>query len=266
MKRWMTACLAALLVGSVVAQDPAPAGGEAKVAYNKLVADLAAAEAGFQAAFEKLQASDAWKAAAEKKDRRKMRKLYDELEAVDVADFLVRAFDHAEAFQGDDAAAFYSWIVVSAKEAGDIEEAAGKLSKHLASERLIKVAETGHALWRGLGQEEGCEWLGKLAAANKHPMIRAWAFYWKNYPVMNPRDGEPDADALAAAQKEMAIAEKLAAGTSLGDMIAAPRFEKERLQIGMAVPDIEGKDTDGVAFKLSDYRGKVVLLDFWGFW
>jgi len=43
-------------------------------------------------------------------------------------------------------------------------------------------------------------------------------------------------------------------------------FEIERLQIGMLAPDIEGADLDGVAFKLSDYRGKVVVLDFWGHW
>jgi hypothetical protein len=30
--------------------------------------------------------------------------------------------------------------------------------------------------------------------------------------------------------------------------------------------EITGKDTDGVPFKLSDYRGKVVVLDFWGDW
>ena len=30
--------------------------------------------------------------------------------------------------------------------------------------------------------------------------------------------------------------------------------------------EIEGTDQDGVAFKLSDYRGKVVVLDFWGDW
>ena len=30
--------------------------------------------------------------------------------------------------------------------------------------------------------------------------------------------------------------------------------------------EIAGTDQDGVAFKLSDYRGKVVLLDFWGNW
>jgi hypothetical protein len=31
-------------------------------------------------------------------------------------------------------------------------------------------------------------------------------------------------------------------------------------------PEIEGIDMDGQKFKLSDYRGKVVVLDFWGNW
>jgi hypothetical protein len=43
-------------------------------------------------------------------------------------------------------------------------------------------------------------------------------------------------------------------------------FEIEHLQVGCTAPDIVAKDVDGVDFKLSDYRGKVVLLDFWGFW
>ena len=30
--------------------------------------------------------------------------------------------------------------------------------------------------------------------------------------------------------------------------------------------DIEGIDLDGEAFKLSDYQGKVIFLDFWGDW
>jgi len=38
------------------------------------------------------------------------------------------------------------------------------------------------------------------------------------------------------------------------------------LRVGMVVPDIKGPDLDGKEFKLSDYRGKVVLLDFWGNW
>jgi hypothetical protein len=37
-------------------------------------------------------------------------------------------------------------------------------------------------------------------------------------------------------------------------------------RVGKEVPEISGTDLDEKAFKLSDYRGKVVLLDFWGFW
>ncbi|MBL8822774.1 MAG: hypothetical protein JNJ77_09325 [Planctomycetia bacterium] len=36
--------------------------------------------------------------------------------------------------------------------------------------------------------------------------------------------------------------------------------------IGKVVQEISGEDLDGVPFKISDYRGKVILLDFWGHW
>jgi len=36
--------------------------------------------------------------------------------------------------------------------------------------------------------------------------------------------------------------------------------------VGQVAPEIDGDDLDGVRFKLSDYRGKVVVLDFWGNW
>jgi hypothetical protein len=36
--------------------------------------------------------------------------------------------------------------------------------------------------------------------------------------------------------------------------------------IGKPAPEIEWEDIDGKPFKLSDYKGKVVLLDFWGNW
>ena len=36
--------------------------------------------------------------------------------------------------------------------------------------------------------------------------------------------------------------------------------------IGQLAPEIRGIDTDGIAFKLSDYRGKVVVLSFFGVW
>ena len=38
------------------------------------------------------------------------------------------------------------------------------------------------------------------------------------------------------------------------------------LAIGKVAPEISGVDVEGRKFKLSDYRGKVVVLDFWGDW
>ncbi len=51
-------------------------------------------------------------------------------------------------------------------------------------------------------------------------------------------------------------------------LVAASRAasELQNLTIGKVAPEIEGVDVDGKKFKLSDYRGKVVVLDFWGDW
>lgn len=52
----------------------------------------------------------------------------------------------------------------------------------------------------------------------------------------------------------------------IAKMAEGALFEIERLAVGATAPDIEGEDLDGKAFKLSEYRGKVVMLDFWGDW
>ena len=54
--------------------------------------------------------------------------------------------------------------------------------------------------------------------------------------------------------------------TTLGRAADAELFELRRLAVGKTAPDIEGEDTDGKRLKLSDYRGKVVVLVFWGTW
>jgi cytochrome oxidase Cu insertion factor (SCO1/SenC/PrrC family) len=38
------------------------------------------------------------------------------------------------------------------------------------------------------------------------------------------------------------------------------------VMLDRAAPEIQGDDVDGQPMKLSDFRGKVVLLDFWGNW
>jgi hypothetical protein len=53
---------------------------------------------------------------------------------------------------------------------------------------------------------------------------------------------------------------------TVAEAVEKDLFEIRHLALGRAAPEITGPDADGKAFKLSDYRGRVVLLDFWGQW
>jgi hypothetical protein len=53
------------------------------------------------------------------------------------------------------------------------------------------------------------------------------------------------------------------------DLTAAARVqlvELRHLAVGKPAMEIEGEDVEGQPFKLSDYRGKVIMLSFWGHW
>jgi hypothetical protein len=55
---------------------------------------------------------------------------------------------------------------------------------------------------------------------------------------------------------------KFRSGT-LGQVAKSELYAIRQLGVGKVAPETEGKDQDGNPFKLSDYRGKVVLLYFW---
>ena len=50
---------------------------------------------------------------------------------------------------------------------------------------------------------------------------------------------------------------------TVGSVAKRELFDIRHLSVGKPVPDVEGEDQDGQKFKISDYKGKVVLLDFW---
>jgi peroxiredoxin len=56
------------------------------------------------------------------------------------------------------------------------------------------------------------------------------------------------------------------ATTTLGEEANTELFELRNLRIGKPAPNIAAEDLAGTSFKLSDYRGKVVLLVFWASW
>ena len=75
---------------------------------------------------------------------------------------------------------------------------------------------------------------------------------------------DASAEAINAGLEDLRQAAKY--GGLWGTRAEGMLFKRERLQIGMVAPDIVGPDIDGVEFRLSDYRGKVVVIDFWGDW
>ncbi|MEE2843363.1 MAG: TlpA disulfide reductase family protein [Planctomycetota bacterium] len=52
----------------------------------------------------------------------------------------------------------------------------------------------------------------------------------------------------------------------LGPLANIQEFKLAHLSVGGVAPEITGKDIFGKPLKLSDFRGKIVLLDFWGDW
>jgi hypothetical protein len=84
--------------------------------------------------------------------------------------------------------------------------------------------------------------------------------------VLEPlsRSGLADAPARRKALLERLVKEH--GDTPEGLRAKAALNGEVNLAIGNVAPDFTTKDADGVEFKLSDYRGKVVVLDFWGFW
>ena len=138
------------------------------------------------------------------------------------------------------------------------------LDDHMASEKLpgIRTTLTLGAFY--LGDDTVREALGRIIDESPHPVVQAAFLFTRGALVVRARDSTAEQRAAAAADLERAI--ELGAGSPYADLAKAAKFELEHLQVGRPAPEIEGEDLDGVPFKLSDYRGKVVVLDFWGDW
>ncbi len=57
-----------------------------------------------------------------------------------------------------------------------------------------------------------------------------------------------------------------AESATLGDLAEADLFKLRSLEIGRKAPEIDAGDIEGKPRKLSDYRGKVVVVSFWATW
>lgn len=128
-----------------------------------------------------------------------------------------------------------------------------------------------HEIWRTLAPnaiyffgKDPSDALATLLAKTPFDEVRAWVCYGKARTKLRSKSTPPKERRAARAEFDRIVRDY--PDTIPAMQIAAPQFRKQHLQVGMAAPDIEGVDLDGKAFRLSDYRGKVVLLDFWGDW
>jgi thiol-disulfide isomerase/thioredoxin len=67
-------------------------------------------------------------------------------------------------------------------------------------------------------------------------------------------------------QEREALERALARKRTCGEVAAARLDEMHHVAVGQPAPEIDGVDMEGKPLKLSDYRGKVVALVFWGSW
>src|SRR5262245_3447748 len=113
--------------------------------------------------------------------------------------------------------------------------------------------------------------LQRLDLCQEQPeLAREFAgLYGKEYLAELLRQDRPKAfqeiEAVLTQAAEKYGAVKLPGGDTVAERAQAELFGIRNLSVGKQAPDIEGEDQDGKRFKLSDYRGKVVLLDFWSY-
>jgi thiol-disulfide isomerase/thioredoxin len=113
--------------------------------------------------------------------------------------------------------------------------------------------------------------LGRIELCREQPELakQFGALYGKEYIAdLMRQDGEKvikEVEAVFEQATEKYGDVKLPGGDTVAERVKAELFEIRNLRVGKQAPDIEGEDQDGKRFKLSDYRGKVVLLDFWSF-
>jgi hypothetical protein len=114
-------------------------------------------------------------------------------------------------------------------------------------------------------QAETVRWLKQ----DKENAAQARQFYGPEHTeALQAKD--PDALARQAESLFEAVIEKFGdVSYRRDDLAKAARselYEIRNLGIGKTAPEITGEDLNGRPMKLSDYKGKVVVLDFWGDW
>ncbi len=244
--------LLASLTGGVAAQDL----GRAR--YQALVDDYVEAAQDYLSERRKVFASTQYKQLRKARDSSGMRKLT--ASVVNPAETFAQQFmELAKAHEGKAIEAdCLVWVVLHARNDLELGRRAvqGVIDRHINTKAAWALSINWFRVMP-IMLNETTEVFRTIAERSEHAEAVAEALWAQKRLASGDRN--------LIAKLEARIREEAPDSTPALRLLGK-EFRKSRLQTGMAAPDIVGKDIDGHTFKLSDYRGKVVVLDFWGDW
>ncbi|MEW6250913.1 MAG: hypothetical protein AB1716_09720 [Planctomycetota bacterium] len=111
----------------------------------------------------------------------------------------------------------------------------------------------------------------RVLAVNRDRQAQASALFYKALILLQRNYVLPLSPAQREEHRHRALEylhriERDYADLETAKLVAGHIYEAEHLQIGMVAPEIIGTDADGRELRLSHFRGRVVLLIFWGLW
>ena len=110
------------------------------------------------------------------------------------------------------------------------------------------------------------DFLTRLSSQSPHRDVKGFATFTLAIHQAAALDGPNKAEEAKAVTLLKRVVNQYGdvkvAETTLGTVIGPILYDVEHLTIGKKSPDVKGKDFDGHNIKLSDFRGKVVVLDF----
>jgi hypothetical protein len=164
------------------------------------------------------------------------------------------------------------WVVEQARSGPNVDKAMDMLVKdHIESTKLAGVCDVLSYSTSPSAQK----YLETIMEKSPHHEVQGQACY-SLADYLKTRAGRTseakDADKITKSSEKLfeRVIEKYDnikyGDSTLGETAKGDLFEIRNLAIGKVAPQIEGEDINGKKLRLSDYRGKVVVLDFWGNW
>ncbi|MFH0945122.1 MAG: hypothetical protein V2A76_07985 [Planctomycetota bacterium] len=185
--------------------------------------------------------------------------------------FRPRFEEFAKAHRGTEAEAGASlWLIQQTwwlRQDGTMEEtslplAEDLLERHLESPQLGLLVEYSYVF----SKKERKTLYERLAAGSPHPEVKAAAhFGLAKLSPARQEDGAPNPHFAAILEEYADLPWRSTTFGRIADAYLNP-LTQEDLAVGRQVPEIEGLDQNGQLMRLLDFRGKVVMLDFWGDW